>query len=313
MLSVVVCTCNRLGLLKETLATVLEQKTDFDMEVIVSDDHSSDSTIQWLAEMAVHDDRLCVIFNPENLGIGANWASAMKRVRGKYVAFLDDDDLWTDTYRMQRMVEYLEHHPTVDVVYTDAFMFDPHSGKRRPVVYPHDGFPDLYRLWTGTQSCVSLDVCVIRTATINRCVNYDDYIRLHFPIQDWNTHILLSRRARYAFIDYPSCEIRATPSSLSRMLDYDVMERKYRLESAMCTYLASCFSDDDHIVHEQRDERYMNHVLASVAFRRGDWHRAKRYSRLSGRHGLREWCSRTWISFHLFRIAKHVWGWIRNF
>ena len=108
MLSVVVCTHNRAQLLKEALDSIFKQRVDFTMEVIVSDDCSTDNTVDMLEKIKSNHSILRINVTPENYGPGGNWASAMKLVRGKYVAFLDDDDLWTDEYRMQSMVMYLE-------------------------------------------------------------------------------------------------------------------------------------------------------------------------------------------------------------
>lgn len=129
MLSVVVCTHNRAKLLREALGSIFRQRVDFTMEVIVSDDCSTDNTVSMLKELKENHSMLRINVTPENYGSGGNWASAMKLVQGKYVAFLDDNDLWSDENRMQTLVDCLEANPDIDVVYTDGFTFNKRGKK----------------------------------------------------------------------------------------------------------------------------------------------------------------------------------------
>lgn len=88
LFSVVIPTYNRLSLLKEALASVGAQ-TFTDCEVIVVDDGSTDGTAEWLRQQP----RLRS-FVQTNRGPGAARNRGAKEARGKYLAFLDSDDVW---------------------------------------------------------------------------------------------------------------------------------------------------------------------------------------------------------------------------
>ena len=303
ILSVVVCTYNRSALLKESLASIFCQKTSFPMEVIVGDDHSNDNTITMLEEMQESNPSLHINITPENLGPGGNWASAMKLVRGKYVAFLDDDDLWSDDNRMQTLVDYLDANPSVDVVYTDGFTFS-ERGKEEPFLWPKDDFPNLKKMWRGEQPCISLDMMVVRSSVINKSVCYDDYIRLKLPTQDWNTNLLLlSHNARFSFVNHPSVAVRLNRGSLSRTADYDKIIQKAKLEAVMNSYIDQQITGDPTLSYDI-DELRLYRSLLNAAYQNGDWHRAREYSKKSGEHTLRVKCCRFWVTFALFRLAK---------
>jgi glycosyltransferase involved in cell wall biosynthesis len=88
-ISIVIPTYNRLGFLKETLHSVWAQAF-LDYEVIVVDDGSTDGTREYLQGLG---DKVRFICQP-NRGPGAARNAGVREARGKYVAFLDSDDLW---------------------------------------------------------------------------------------------------------------------------------------------------------------------------------------------------------------------------
>jgi glycosyltransferase involved in cell wall biosynthesis len=90
LVSVIVPTHNRARLLERTLRSILAQDVR-DLEVIVVDDGSTDET----RVMAVADPRVIVVHNPAPAGVSAARNAGIARARGTWVAFCDDDDLWS--------------------------------------------------------------------------------------------------------------------------------------------------------------------------------------------------------------------------
>lgn len=80
--------------LPETIASVLEQ-TYTNWEWILIDDASSDNSYSILQELAAEDDRVKVIRLPENSGAAIARNTGTQTAQGKFLAFLDSDDLWT--------------------------------------------------------------------------------------------------------------------------------------------------------------------------------------------------------------------------
>lgn len=89
--TVVIPTRNRATILAGALASALGQR-DVAIEVIVIDDGSTDDTPALLARIS--DDRLNIIRQQTSRGVSAARNHGLRRARGEWVAFLDDDDLW---------------------------------------------------------------------------------------------------------------------------------------------------------------------------------------------------------------------------
>ena len=307
-LSIIICTYNREKELKRALECIFGQRTDFDFEVVVGNDCSTDGTDELLASyQRKYHSRLVVSTLEHNSGVGTNWAKAVMLAQGEYIAFLDDDDYWTDENRMQIMVDYLDAHPEVNLLYTNGY-YENEKGKRNPIAYS-ENHPNIHLMWQGKQPCIQLNMMMVRKSLVDECVNLEDYVKYRFPIQDWNTNILLLRKANCAYMDMPTCVLSYTSGSLSRPKSYEQVTEKYEREAFMTKYLAEQFPDDPLITFSEADsDRYINHILTTLAYRRGDYKKAKEYSRLAGENALRDKCTRTWLTFHLFRLAKMVRG-----
>lgn len=117
--SVVIPTRNRARFLREALGSVVKQ--DFaDFEVLVVDDGSTDDT--GVVPSSLGDPRVSYI-HQENAGRSAARNRGIAVARGRYLAFLDDDDTYLPT-KLGRQVRFLEEHPEVDVLGGSAWLTD---------------------------------------------------------------------------------------------------------------------------------------------------------------------------------------------
>lgn len=127
LVSIVICTYNQQNFIRETLDSVLAQ-TYPNIEIIVSDDGSSDETPNILREYASrYPDKIKPVFSPVNTGIPSNINRAMAQRAGEYVAWLDGDDLMMPT-KIEKQVDVLLAHPEATGCYHDADVFDSDTG-----------------------------------------------------------------------------------------------------------------------------------------------------------------------------------------
>ena len=114
MVSVSLITYNHENYIGQALEGCLMQQTDFPFEILVHDDASEDRTPEIIRSYEIRWPSLInVIYQAKNqYSQGRNVLIINnKRASGKYVAFLEGDDYWTDPYKLQKQVDILEKHP----------------------------------------------------------------------------------------------------------------------------------------------------------------------------------------------------------
>lgn len=111
--SVIIPTYNRAGLVVEAIESVLRQ-TAPPREIIVVDDGSTDGTPDALASFG---DRIVAV-RQENQGVGGARNRALAMASGRYLAFLDSDDVWLD-FKLELQVDVLERNPALGFLFSD--------------------------------------------------------------------------------------------------------------------------------------------------------------------------------------------------
>lgn len=112
---------NHENYIAQALDSVLMQKVDFDYEIVVGEDCSTDRTRDVARAYARnHPATIRVLEHDKNLGIWANDQAIIGACRGEYIAWLESDDYWTAPTKLQRQVDYLEQHPDASACFHRA-------------------------------------------------------------------------------------------------------------------------------------------------------------------------------------------------
>lgn len=118
--SVIVTVFNRTEFLAVALQSVLDQTCD-DYEIIVTDDSASDP-IRAICE-SFGNDRIRYRRNVDRLGVALNLRAAVSEARGRYIAILNDDDLWEPEF-LEKLVAPLEEDPARGLAFCDHWLID---------------------------------------------------------------------------------------------------------------------------------------------------------------------------------------------
>jgi hypothetical protein len=109
--SVCMITYNHERFIERATQSVLEQDANFEYEIVVGEDCSTDKTASILRELECKNpNRLRIIYRPANLGSNANFLNTLAVCNGEYVAFLEGDDYWTSNNKLQCQVNFLNNN-----------------------------------------------------------------------------------------------------------------------------------------------------------------------------------------------------------
>lgn len=110
MVSIIVPTYNHEKYIAHTIKSLATQKTTFHYEILIGDDCSQDNTRSIVDESKEqYSTVIRTFYHRKNVGATKNGYTLMKHARGKYLAFCDGDDYWTDENRLQRDIDFLEN------------------------------------------------------------------------------------------------------------------------------------------------------------------------------------------------------------
>lgn len=139
--SVCIVTFNQAAFIEECIRSVMMQETDHALQVVVSDDRSSDATPEILAQLeAEYPETLTVIYRSSNMGPGPNFEATLAECTGEYVAFLEGDNFWTDPQKIARQVALLEANPDMAFCFHRARSLEDTTSEPEHLI-PSEDFP----------------------------------------------------------------------------------------------------------------------------------------------------------------------------
>jgi glycosyltransferase involved in cell wall biosynthesis len=191
----------------ETVESVFAQTFD-SYEVILVNDGSSD-TDELERELTPYMSRITYI-KQDHIGIAAACNAALKIARGKFVAFLDADDIWLPNHLSEQLA-LIESGPGYDLVYADAVIFGDLPSPFKTVMEgnPSEGEANLLSLLEGRCSVITTTV-VARRDAIFEVGLFDESLP---SSQDFDLWLRMAKR--------PGARITYQPKVLARHRIYE--------------------------------------------------------------------------------------------
>ncbi len=180
LVSVIIPTFNRATWVREAVDSVLAQ-TFRDFELIVVDDGSTDTTREGLG---LYGDRLRVVYQTRQ-GVSAARNRGLEMAAGKWLAFLDSDDLWLPQ-KLETQVDFLNRNPRAEICQTEEIWIrhgrrvNPKKKHRKP---SGDIFAPSLSLCLVSPSAVMLKMSLLKEVgffdqSLPACEDYDLWLRI---------------------------------------------------------------------------------------------------------------------------------------
>lgn len=270
MVTVQCLTYNHAAYIRQCLDGFLMQKTSFKFEVIVHDDASTDGTTEILKEYALKfPDIIKPIIETENqyikIGFSGILALMHQRSRGKYIAFCEGDDYWTDSLKLQKQVDFLEKHLDYGMIYT---AFDRIDTNGNTIVNDKQLHRQLSRCKSGW---IFYDLILgnfIQTLTVmmrrNSLANIEKY---YDKIYDYPLYLHVSGKSKVYFMKEKTGCYRITPTGAMHtgLISFDENAK----HTSSCAFLA--FLDGEYSSLPLRQKLlFFLRILYRICFRNVD-------------------------------------------
>ncbi|HEX5710845.1 MAG TPA: glycosyltransferase family 2 protein [Sulfuricurvum sp.] len=119
LVSIALATYNGEMFLSQQLDSILAQSY-INLEIIICDDNSTDSTRDILNYYAQNDQRIQLFFNETTLGLVKNFEKALSLCSGEYIALSDQDDIW----EKEKIESLIRHIGSASLIHSDAILID---------------------------------------------------------------------------------------------------------------------------------------------------------------------------------------------
>ena len=131
LVSVIIPYHRKIKFIKKTINSIKNQ-TYKNLEIIIIYDDEDYSDLKYIKKIKRSDSRIKLILNKNILGAGESRNLGIKKARGKYIAFLDADDLWKKN-KIQSQLLYM-HKNKFDVCHTTYEIFRKNNKKRKLMI-----------------------------------------------------------------------------------------------------------------------------------------------------------------------------------
>ena len=221
---------------------VILQKTDFEIELIIGEDYSTDNTRTFCKDYSEKYPNLIRLLPAQdrNLGMIPNFIRTLESCTGKYIALCEGDDYWTDPYKLQKQVDFLETNPEYGLCYTSAKVFFQKTSTFSNTVigYPVESFEELL-----------LNPGIVTLTTVFRKSLRDGYSSEVLPYStrwkmgDYPLWLYIATKSKMKFMEDITATYRMLEESASRSKSLD-----HNLDFANSAFeIRNFFADKFHV------------------------------------------------------------------
>ena len=222
MVSICCITYNHERYIRDAIEGFLMQKTNFRYEILIHDDASTDDTANIIREYEKKfPDLIKPIYQKENQwskGVNVGVEYNLKRAKGKYIALCEGDDYWTDPYKLQKQVDFLEKNKNFSMCFHNAKVVDENknillnyiqfNSKEKKVNYLEDIIIENY-----------IPTCSV--VFRNHLIDYSDYEVLSNDLWfgDFVIHVLNAKEGPIYYFNEDMAVYRVTEKGLNKSTD----------------------------------------------------------------------------------------------
>jgi glycosyltransferase involved in cell wall biosynthesis len=206
-ISVLMTTYNQEEYISQALDSILMQEVDFDYEIVIGEDASTDRTQEIVLDY--HDrypDKVHVFLRDgveaerdraRGIGGKTNFLRTWEACRGQYIALLDGDDYWTSPHKLQKQVDFFDEHPEYSIS-CHRVVIEREDASREPEFFPMDP-----QKQTATLEDFLTQNFIVACSVVLRRDLVDEFPRWfrETAIGDWSLYVLHAQRGKIGYMN----------------------------------------------------------------------------------------------------------------
>lgn len=197
--SVIILTYNQENTVARTIESVLNQKTNYEIEVIIGEDNSSDNT-RCICEEYVrkYPDMITLVPQHPNYGVVRNFYECTRMCHGSYLMVCAGDDWWHNENKIQLQVDFLQSNDDYVLCYGNFKEYYPAT----ETYIEKNAIKCQYPLFDFVLRCNPIcapTVCIRKTCFDALC--FEDYIKECFLVEDYPMWLGLSLQGNFGIIN----------------------------------------------------------------------------------------------------------------
>ena len=305
LISVVIPSYNRADTVGQTIESILAQKVDADVEIVIGDDCSTDNAREVLLKYKEqHPDEIRLLFHEQNIGLGANWATCVKACKGKYICNCDNDDYWHNEHKLQIQLDYMESHPESNICITNHRTHNRSTGEIKECKAYIDNKDIQECMFSNRQICNA--TIMYRADFMKAHLDLDEFIKHRFTLQDWPAWVILTGYTDIDVLQESTATFGIETVSITRPDSVEKYAKRLEGDKEICRYLGELFPVKFPYSDEMW-ERFAKGRLFAKAFDVGDFDAAKKYGKECDDVGtIKKICSRSRVLFKIYRFLKKL-------
>jgi len=195
--SVAMIAYNHEAYIAEAIESVLMQRTNFALELVVGEDCSADATRSIVCGYRDRNpDRMHVLLQRRNIGMIPNFVTTLEACQGEYIALCEGDDYWTDPRKLQKQVDFLDAHPECSMCFHNVTILEDDGDTQSRLRYASDQ----KRMWSIEDIVFRNPISTCSVVFRNGLIDEFPAWYYTLPMGDWPLWVLLAMEGPAGYI-----------------------------------------------------------------------------------------------------------------
>lgn len=190
----------------------VQNQTFSEWELIIVIDGSTDATFERVSRIAKNDDRIIIVHNVQNQGIQKTLNDGLRKSQGKYIARIDDDDIWFDERKLQKQYDFLENNSDHVLVGTGVILVDEKGNEMSSYLLPETD--EQIRKKILEQNCFVHSSVMFQKKVVDIVGGYSED-RKYKHLEDYEFWLRMGTVGKFANIPIYSVAYQVSTASIS--------------------------------------------------------------------------------------------------